>query len=412
MLRDIMLHSEERFRWICALLFMAMSIAPAQLFAQDANTTRLRHAAQLLSAGSLEPAEKELQSVLRASPDEYRALDLLGVIRILQHRETDAEDLFSRVVQIKPDFASGRAHLGLLYLQTGRTEEAIPQLREAVRLDPARTDASDALIKIWRDQAQAATKAGESATAFALLTEVRKLAPKNPEVQIEFGTAALQMSRWQDAVDAFLQTLQLRKNDPTAVYGLGRGYTGLSKFENARQQFSRYVVIRPQDASGHCALGMTLAVLERPTEARSQLERSIALTPAQTDSYFWLGLLDFDSNDVGSAATNMRNVLARDPDHAGALAALGRTEFEEKHYVNAVDLLLRAISNDDSLRVAHYYLGLTYARMGRKPESDLELVKATQLERQEAERQRMIVKALDPGTTTPPEAPPEKSPPR
>ena len=105
--------------------------------------------------------------MLRVSPREYRALDLLGVVRILQHRENEAEDLFRRAIRIKPDLASGHAHLGLLYLQTGRAEEAIPQLREAVRLDPARADASDALIRIWRDQAQAATKTRDSATALA-----------------------------------------------------------------------------------------------------------------------------------------------------------------------------------------------------------------------------------------------------
>jgi tetratricopeptide (TPR) repeat protein len=384
-----MQHNRERFSWICALLFAAMLTAPAQFFAQDVTTTRLRHAAHLLAAGNKERAEEELQSVLRASPDEYRALDLLGVIRILQKREPDAEELFSRVVQIKPDFASGHAHLGLLYLQMGRPGEAVPQLREAVRLDPARTDASDALVKIWRDQAQAAATVGDSATALALLIDARKLAAQNPDVQFEFGMAALRMLLWQDAIEAFRQTLQLRKNDPMAVWGLGRAFMRLSKFEDARQQFARYVAIRPDDSSGHCALGMTLAALERSAEARTQFEQSIALTPAQTESYYRLGLLDLDSKDLDLAAKNLRHVLERDPKHSGALAALGRVEFEQKHYAEAIDLLQRALANDDSLGVAHYYLGLTYSRVGRKPpESDEELQKATQLEHQEAEKQR------------------------
>jgi tetratricopeptide (TPR) repeat protein len=347
--------------------------------------------------------------VLRASPDEYRALDLLGVIRILQGRETDAQDLFGRVVEMKPDFASGHAHLGLLYLQMGRPDEAVPQLREAVRLDPARTDASAALVHIWRDQAQAAATGGDPATALALLTDARKLAPKNPDVQLEFGMAAVRMSLWQDAIEAFQQRLQQRKNDPMALWGLGRAFTGLSKFEDARQQFARYVAVRPDDSSGHCALGMTLAALERSVEARTQFEQSIALTPAQTESYFRLGLLDLDSKDLDSAAKNMRHVLEHDPKHAGALAALGRVEFEQKRYNEAVDLLQQAVANDDSLRVAHYYLGLTYARIGRKPESERELEKATQLEHQEVEKRFTI---LDPGSASVPDAQPQKLPPQ
>jgi|HubBroStandDraft_5_1064220.scaffolds.fasta_scaffold72817_2 tetratricopeptide (TPR) repeat protein len=405
-----MWRDRKQYCSICILpvLFAAILTSPLQVLAQDAITTRLQHAARLLFAGNKERAEAELQSVLRASPDEYRALDLLGVIRILQHRETDAEDLFRRVVQIKPDFASGHAHLGLLYVQTGRLDEAVPQLSEAVRLDPARSDASDALVRIWRDRAEAAAKTGDSAAALTLLIDARKLAPKNADVQFEFGMAALQMSLWGDAVEAFEQTLRLQKNDALAIWGLGRAYMGQSKFEEARQQFARYVALRPGDSTGHCALGMTLAALERPAEARSQFERSIALAPAQTESYFRLGQLDLDSKDLDSAAKNFRIVLERDPKHAGALAALGRVDFERKQYPEAVDLLQRAVASDDSLGVAHYYLGLTYSRMGRKAESDQELQKAVQLEHQGTEKQRTIFKLMDPGSVGAPSAEPQK----
>ncbi len=104
------------------------------------------------------------------------------------------------------------------------------------------------------------------------------------------------------------------------------------------------------------------------------------------------GLLPVASPDLESAAKNFHHVLDQDPKHSGALASLGRVEFEQKHYAEASDLLQRAIANDDSLREAHYYLGLTYARMGRTPESDQELRKATQLDHQEAEKHRTTFK--------------------
>lgn len=378
----------NRLGRVCILFLSATFIPLARLSAQDVTTTRLQVAAQALAAANLQRAETELKSVLRSSPDEHRALDLLGVVRVLQHRDTDAEELFRRAAQKKPEFASAHAHLGLLFFQTGRSEEAVPELREAVRLDSSRVDASAALIKIWSDQAQAAVTAGDSEKALALLTDARKLAPNNSDVQFAFGMLALRMSRSQDAVNAFQETLKLRKNDPPALYGLGQALMSLSKYEEARQEFIRYLALRPDDSSAHCSLGMTLAALERPTEARTQFEQSIALSPTQTESYFRLGLLDLDSKNLESAAKNFRRVLDRDPKHSGALASLGRVEFEQKHYPAATDLLQRAIVNDDSLREAHYYLGLAYARMGHQPESDRELQRASQLDHQEAETQR------------------------
>jgi tetratricopeptide (TPR) repeat protein len=390
----------NRFGWVCILFLSATLIPPARLSAQDAPTTRLQVAAQALAAGNLQRAETELQSVLRSSSEEPRALDLLGVVRVLQHRDTEAEELFRRAVRRKPEFASAHAHLGLLFFQTGRIEEALPELREAVRLDSSRVDASDALVKIWSDQAQAAVTAGDSEKALALLSDSGKLAPNNSDVQFAFGMLALRMSRFQDAIEAFQETLKLRKNDPPALYGLGQALMSLSRYEEARQEFTRYLALRSDDSSARCSLGMTLAALERPTEARTQFELSIAITPVQTESYFRLGLLDLDSKDLESAAKNFHHVLDRDPKHSGALISLGRVEFEQRHYAEAADLLQRAIANDDSLREAHYYLGLTYARMGHKPESDRELQRASQLDHQEAGKQRATF-----GSTSEPQVP-------
>ena len=355
----------------------------------------LQDAAQAMTAGKLTRAETDLQTVLRTSPDDYRALDLLGVVRVLQRRDVEAEPLFRRAVQKNADFAPAHAHLGLLYFQKGRSDDAVPQLREALRLDSARIDALDALVQILRDESKTAAAAGDSGRSLALLREARNYAPDNPDVQFEFGTIALRLSLWQDAIAAFQQTLKLRQSDPVALYSLGRAFLGEWKFEDARQQFARYVEARPNDASGHCALGMTLAALERTQEAQEQFEQSIALAPEQTESYFRLGLIELNRKDLDEAAANFRRVLTHDPKHAGSLSGLGRVAFEQKRYSDAIDLLQRALAIDDSSREAHYYLGLTFVRVGRKEEADRQLEIATRLEHDEAQHRRTVLRIQD-----------------
>ena len=375
------------------LILSAAFVAPG--FAQDTTATRLSHAAQFLSARNLDRAESELQLVLRASPGEYRALDLLGVVRVLQQREGDAESLFQSVIQSKPDFVGAHAHLGLLYLQTSREDEALPELQAAIRLDPARTDASEALVHIFRQHAQVAASSGDSKQALGLMIEARKLAPKNPDVQFEFATAAFQMSLLQDAVDAFREALSQRKNDPLIVYSLGRAYGSLGRLDEARQQFARYVALRPDDPAGYCSLGMTLVALELPDKAMTEFERSIAIAPEQTEAYFRLGTLALHANNWDLARANLQHVLDRDRQHAGALSALGRVEFEQKQYTQAVELLNRAIVSDGSLQEAHYYLGLTYGRMGQKTESEREFQRATQLKHEDMEKRKALWNRLD-----------------
>ncbi|MGC2618891.1 MAG: tetratricopeptide repeat protein, partial [Acidobacteriaceae bacterium] len=130
------------------LLLVVLSLAPgAASLAQTANrpSGSLQDAAKALSAGNLDQAELDLQSVLRVHPGDYRALDLLGVVRVLQHQEAQAEELFEQVLKAQPDFAPGHAHLGLLYMQMGREQDALPELQQALRLDPSRSDVAGAL---------------------------------------------------------------------------------------------------------------------------------------------------------------------------------------------------------------------------------------------------------------------------
>jgi len=379
----------------------------AQASNSDSQKSRLQDAARAISAGKLQEAERELQWVLRSSPDEFHALDLLGVIRVLQHSEPQAEVLFRRVVQVMPEFAPGRAHLGLLYLQTGRPQEAVPQLREALRLDPTRTDVAGALVHILQDQSQTVIDSGDLGKALTLLNEARGYAPDNADLQFGFGMLALRLSLQQDAIEAFQRTLQLRKSDPLALYNLGRAFMGLSKFDDARQQFEEYVNLRPGDPSGHCSLGMTLAALEHAREARAEFERSIELLPAQTESYYRLGLLELESRDFEAASSNLRQALDREPTHAPALTALGKVAFEQQLYPEAIRFLQQAIVNDSNLREAHYYLGLALARTGHKQESEEHLAIAIRLEHEEAERRRIVFRITDPG---PPEAQGASSP--
>lgn len=381
-----------RLAWTAVFFCALACVTPG--VAEDANAIRLQRAAKFLSAGNLDRAESELQSVLRASPGEYRALDLLGVVRVLQHRQADAEALFRHAIQSKADFAGAHAHLGLLYAQAGRDAEAIPELQAAVRLDSARKDASDALLQIFRQQAAQAQASGDWKRALGSLLEARKLAPKNADVQFEFATAAFEMSLLQDAVDGFQATLSERKNDALAVYGLGRAYGGLGKLQEARQQFVRYIALRPGDPSGYCSLGITLAALERPQAARAQFAKSIALAPDQTEAYLQRGTMELHLDHLDAARRDLQHVLDRDPQHAAALSALGRLEFTQKHYPAARDLLTRALSANDSLLEAHYYLGLTYARLGQKPESGRELQRAGQLQHEDLAKRQALWKRI------------------
>jgi tetratricopeptide (TPR) repeat protein len=142
-------------------------------------------------------------------------------------------------------------------------------------------------------------------------------------------------------------------------------------------------------------MGLVQQSLEQTADARLHFEKSVQLQPVQTESYFQLGLIDLEQKELGAAAKRFERVLERDSQHAGALLGMGRIAFEKKDYLNAVPMLRRALASDASLRQAHYYLGLSYARLGRKDDSDKELETASRLEREEVEKHRIVLRILD-----------------
>src|SRR6185312_10692597 len=171
---------------------------------------------------------------------------------------------------IKPDSASTHIHLGLLYIQMGRPDDALAPLQDGLRLAPERNDAAKALLNIWQEQARTAIAKSDYEKALAALIPAHKLAPDDPEVNYQYGMVALRMGLLPDSITAFQSTLKARSDDAFALYGLGRAYMESSKFEDARQQFAKYIALRPNDASGHYALGMSLAALERSPEAAAE----------------------------------------------------------------------------------------------------------------------------------------------
>ena len=355
----------------------------------------MKDAAEAMAAGDLQKAETELKAVLATTPNDYRALNLLGIVRAQQRREPEAEQLFKQAIQQKQDFVSAHVDLGLLYVQSNRQDDAVAEFKEALRLEPARSDAALGLVNIWRAQAKDAVGSGDLEKALSVLIQARKLAPQNTDLHFEFGMVALRMSLLPDAVQAFQNVLDVRNDDSRAIYGLGRAQIGLSKFQEARELFERYVRLRPEDASGHYALGLSLQASQLAAEARREFEKSIAIQAVQTESYFQLGRMDLEANSLDGAVRCFRKVLERDPNHAGALTGMGRVEFQRKNYAKAWDLLRLAIASDPSLREAHYYLGMSEARLGKKEESEKELQIAGQLEHEEVESRRVVIKILD-----------------
>jgi len=117
---------------------------------------------------SLEEARHAFQEELAISPRNPNAEYELGEIDREQGNNDSALDHLSRAVAQQPDFVQARIALGLTLLKVGQTAQAVPQFKEAARLEPQNRVPHVLLARAYRSL-------GESAASEAEMAAYRKL---------------------------------------------------------------------------------------------------------------------------------------------------------------------------------------------------------------------------------------------
>ena len=393
----------SRVATVLVLYLVCSSGAPAANTPESQSEySELKSAAAQIAQGKLSEAESKLQSILSATPSEYQAWNLLGVVRAQQGRAPEAERMFQKAIQGDAKLVGARVNLGLLYSRLNRPHDAVGQFEKALEIEPGRGDAVSGLVSALSAEAAAAVRNGNDEKALSLLIRARKLDTQNATLLFQFGMVALRMQLFDDAGQAFQKALRLYPDNPRSVYALARAEIGLNHYSEAEQALRRYLELRPSDATAHYGLGYVLRLLQRNREARKEFERSLELRPEQTESTFQLGVVDLEEGQTDRAATRFRQVLERDPRHVGALLAQGELLFQEKNYQAALEPLQQAARIAPDAHKSHYYLGLCYARLGQRGASQQELALAAKLQHQNVEQTQTVLRLLDPAKTVGP----------
>lgn len=120
----------------------------------------------------------------------------------------------------------------MAYAQTGRLDEAVHYLEEAVRLQPADADSHLTL-------GMAHVKREEWQKAIDSFTVVTRLAPSNATPYFYLGYANASLNRWEEAVDNYRQAVQLRSDYLIAYHYFARLCLDLG-MANERERVRRF----------------------------------------------------------------------------------------------------------------------------------------------------------------------------
>ncbi len=327
--------------------------------------TRLETSLRHLNRGEYAEAERLLLELAALSnPD---ALQLLGVLRGLQGRETEAEDFYRKSLMLRPQQPQVHHNLANLLRSQGRLDESIAALREAIELKPNYAEAhlSLALTQSAKGDHVAAEKCCRAALRLqpnyvlakqCLAVELNELdRPAEAERILRGALAlgvrepaqaaalehnlgvALNMQRQHREALAFFEAAQQKVPGlPLADYNRGVALQHVGRLEEAVACYRRAIMRQPLNMLAHRDLNQLLYRLGDDTVFLDSYDEVAALYPEVGEIYFDKGNFLYLQERFEPAREAFERAAHLLPDQAAPHDALGLIFANLKDYDAAV----------------------------------------------------------------------------
>jgi tetratricopeptide (TPR) repeat protein len=331
----------------------------------------------------LRDAEEQFRSALRIDPHFTSGAIKLSEVLITEGKPQAAvaclEDA-SR--QAPPDQAEPvQATLGVMYAENGEIDKALATLRDLVAARPGSADAHFNLGLVYAKKGQIQ----DEEDAVPEFREALRLDQGMDPARIALGRVLMSLQKYSDAALVLLEYTGRQPHDAQGFYALGKAYQGLRKSDAAVHALERAAVLDPRDAASRLNLGMLLANTGQTSAAIQQLKAAERINPSDSSVHNELaGLLEKTGDKEGVRAQKAKlAVLKSDSDREGAIAGFNEKASE---YLSAGNAKAAVQSYEKALRLSprdaklHYNLSLAFDRLGDFASERKELAKTVELD--------------------------------
>ena len=265
-------------------------------------TDLLKAGLEQYQRGNLEGAEKKFRQVILVDNRNIHGLNLLGMICVNTGRHEEAVQLITDALKISPIDAQAQGNLGLAYQRMGNLKLAESCFRKSIELG------------------------GKNRTIFNSL-----------------GNVLRESGRASEAVQVYESTLKVDGNYPECWSNLSQALVELGEFGDAFKAVSRALQIDPSLAEAHNQMAEIYRNIFKYDLAISAYKKSLELRPTLYESMLGLATVYRESEDVGAALEVLNRLISLEPRHAKAHAALGILKEQIGDTVAAADCFKKAI---------------------------------------------------------------------
>ncbi len=250
---------------------------------------------------------------------------------------------FNEAVADDPKSSLAHAGLGLAYwrkyMETRDTESARASFESGTRaaaLDPKRPEVRYAL-------AVSLAGTGRRDEAVAELRQALVLRPTFDDARRKLGEVLAQQGKIDEAVGEFQRAIAMRPRFWGGYSDLGLALLNAARYAEAAKAFEQVVALQPDSYMGFQQLGSVYQMLGDAPKAIAAYEKSLAIRPS-VGAYSNIGMLHHVNGDYARAVAAYQQAVALRPNFAGAhrnlgdaFQKMGRQEEARRAYLLAVE---------------------------------------------------------------------------
>ena len=201
--------------------------------------------------GQLDIATGLLQQAVRNAPDRPSFLNNLGNVLMAKNRIDEALETYYRVLEINPQLAEVRHNIGCLLQEQGKLKRAIEFYQSAIDINPEYVEAYTNLGSLLQEQ-------GEYHDAIEIYNRALEINPNIPEIHNNIGIILQiqgivnQSSRYiKEAVARHQHALTINSQYPAGESNLGLALQKQGNMEGAISCYKRALKIDPKFQNAH-----------------------------------------------------------------------------------------------------------------------------------------------------------------
>jgi tetratricopeptide (TPR) repeat protein len=360
-------HQARTAAWLTLAFLIPLGFATAQ----SVPPSGYARAAQLIQEGNPTGAIAVIERLLRQSPQDVRAHNLMGIALSAANRLEEANASFNRAYKLNPKFYPALKNLALNELKLQRVDDARLHLEKFLEASPQDPAANLALAEIL-------TQKGEHAKAVELYIASQGMFLKNPMTILSFAQSCFAAGQGPKAAGAL--ELMPPEADARAHFQAGILLAQLMNYAAAAREFERAREDYPDPYEVGYNLTLAYSRGQNYDAAIKVAEELIAAGYKKAELYNLLADAYEHSRRTVDAYNALRVATQLEPREENNYLDLVALGIDHRNYDLAFDIIeigLKNIPDSYRLRLAH---GTVLALQGQMSKALVDFEEAVRID--------------------------------